>query len=238
MFMLKMKERRLVSSINEAVKEMSRSEGWKEKDSKYDVFYHMCEKMVTSIFDSREEAAEYLLDMEYLQRENENKSKNILWNCYGDLVYKNICNNLCYTNVRQRKKHYETGISSIRKAEEKALEILNSAPSCSIEIYQEEIEWLGRLSYKRGCGLDRELLYVLLVLKKRFDGKVKIYMNKKRKSHAIQSINGWVTVYVFAKMGCCGYRKWGLYLLNPYNANIMKYKCLYPNLIQEMLLSQ
>ena len=191
MFMLKMKERRLVSSINEAVKEMSRSEGWKEKDSKYDVFYHMCEKMVTSIFDSREEAAEYLLDMEYLQRENENKSKNILWNCYGDLVYKNICNNLCYTNVRQRKKHYETGISSIRKAEEKALEILNSAPSCSIEIYQEEIEWLGRLSYKRGCGLDRELLYVLLVLKKRFDGKVKIYMNKKKKI-TCNTINKWL----------------------------------------------
>lgn len=181
MFMLKMKERALVSSINEAAKEMGRSEGWREKESQYDVFYHMCEKLITSNFDSREEAAEYLLDMEYLQRENEHKSKNILWNCFGDLVYKNICNNLCSTNVRQRKKHYETNIITIRKAEEKAIEVLRCIAEKSVEIYQEEVDWLNGLSYKRGCSLDRELLYILLVLSKRNDGIFKIYMNQKKK---------------------------------------------------------
>ena len=181
MFLLKMKERTLVSSINEAAKEMSRSEEWKEKDSQYDVFYHMCEKMIMNIFDRREEAAEYLLDMEYLQRENEHKSKNILWNCFGDLVYKNICNNLCATNVRQRKKHYETSITTIRKAEDKAVKFLKSVPDSSIEIYQEEIDWLNELPYRRGCSLDRELLYILLVLSKRNNGIFKIYINQKKK---------------------------------------------------------
>ena len=52
MFTLRMKERRLVSSINEATKEMGRSEGWAEKDSQYDVFYHMCEKMIIDIPES------------------------------------------------------------------------------------------------------------------------------------------------------------------------------------------
>ncbi len=191
MFMLKMKERRLVSSINEAAKEMSRSEGWEEKSSQYDVFYHMCEKLVLSIFDSREEAAEYLLDMEYLQRENEHKSKNILWNCFGDLIYKNICNNLCYTNVRQRKKHYETSISTMNKAEEKAIKILKSIPDNSVEIYQEEVDWLSNLSYRRGCSLDRELLYILMVLKKRCNGNVKIYINQK-KQITCNTINKWL----------------------------------------------
>ena len=181
MFMLKMKERALVSSINEAVKEMSRSEWWKEKDSKYDVFFYMCEKLIMNIFDSREEAAEYLLDMEYLQRENEHKSKNILWNCFGDLVYKNICNNLCLANVRQRKKHYETSITAIRSVEEKAVKILKSVPDSSVEMYQEEIDWLNELPYRRGCSLDRELLYILLVLGKRNNRMFKIYINQKKK---------------------------------------------------------
>lgn len=180
-----------MSSIGKAVKEMSRSEGWQEKISKYDVFYHMCEKCIVNIFDSREEAVEYLLDMEYLQRENEHKSKNILWNCFGDLVYKNICNNLCYENVKQRKKHYETGIAAIRNAEEKAVEIIKSIPDNSVEIYQEEMDWLEHLSYRRGCRLDRELLYILLVLSKRNSGKFKIYMNQKKRI-TCNTIDKWL----------------------------------------------
>lgn len=181
MFILRKKERGLVSSINEAEKEMNRSEWWREKINKYDVFYYMCEKLIMNIFERREEAAEYLLDMEYLQRENEHKSKNILWNCFGDLIYKNICNNLCLTNVRQRKKHYETNITTIRSVGEKTFKILKSIPDNSIEIYQEEIDWLDNLSYRRGCDLDKELLYILLVLSKRNNGMFKIYMNQKKK---------------------------------------------------------
>lgn len=192
MFMLKMKERALVSSIKEAAKEMSRSEGWKEKESKYDVFFYMCEKLIINIFDSREEAVEYLLDMEYLQRKNEHKSKNILWNCFGDLIYKNICNNLCFTNIKQRKKHYETNIITIRKAEEKAVGILlRSMAENSVEIYLEEIDWLNNLPYKHGCNLDRQLLYILLVLSKRNHGRFKIYMNQKKKI-TCNTIDKWL----------------------------------------------
>lgn len=191
MFTLKMKERGLVSSINEAIKEMSRSEWWCEKVSKYVVFYHMCEKLIVNIFESREEAAEYLLDLEYLQRENENKSKNILWNCFGDLIYKNICNNLCYVNVRQRRKHYETSGAVMQKIENRAVEILESIPDNSVEIYQGEIEWLNSLTYRRGCSLDRELLYILLVLSKRNGGKFKIYINKK-KQITCNTIDKWL----------------------------------------------
>lgn len=191
MFTLNMKERRLVSSINEATKEMGRSEGWEEKNSQYDVFYHMCEKIIINIFDSREEATEYLLDMEYLQRENEHRSKNILWNCFGDLVYKNLCNNLCCVNVRQRRKHYKTSGTTIKSIEEKAVEILKSVPDNSVDIYKEEIEWIDNMQYKRGCSLDRELLYILSVLQKRHKGKVKIYINQK-KQLTCNTVDKWL----------------------------------------------
>ena len=190
MFALKMKEQLLVSTIKDVIKELSRSDGWKEKISRYEVFFHMCEKTIMNIFGSREEACEYLLDMEYLQRENEHKSKNILWNCFGDLIYKNICNNLCYANVRQRRKHYETNVVAMREIENKAVEILKSIPDNSVDIYKEEIEWVENIQYKRGCSLDRELLYILLVLQKRYKGNVKIYINQK-KQLTCNTIDKW-----------------------------------------------
>ena len=191
MFMLKRKERSLVSSINESIKEMSKSKWWEEKISRYDVFYHMCEKLIMSIFDSREEAVEYLLDMEYLQRDNENRSKNILWNCFGDLIYQNICHNLCYENVRQRKKHYETNSIMLKRIEEKTIEIQKSISDKSVEIYKEEIKWIDNMQYKRGCSLDRELLYILLVLQKRCKENVKLYINQK-KQLSCNTIDKWL----------------------------------------------
>lgn len=179
-FTLKMKEQSLVSTIKDVMKELNRSEGWKEKISRYEVFFHMCEKTIMNIFDSREEAVEYLLDMEYLQRENEHKSKNILWNCFGDLIYKNICNNLCIGNIKQRRKHYETSAVKIKKIEDKTVEILKRIPDNSVEVYKEEIDWIENMQYRRGCSLDRELLYILLVLQKQYKGNVKIYINQKK----------------------------------------------------------
>ena len=151
----------------------------------------MCEKIIINIFDSREEATEYLLDMEYLQRENEHRSKNILWNCFGDLVYKNLCNNLCCVNIRQRRKHYKTSGTTIKSIEEKAVEILKSVPDNSVDIYKEEIEWIDNMQYKRGCSLDRELLYILSVLQKRHKGKVKIYINQK-KQLTCNTVDKWL----------------------------------------------
>ena len=191
MFTLRMKEQLLASTIKDVIKELDRSEGWKEKISRYEVFYHMCEKVIINLFSSREEASEYLLDMEYLQRENEHKSKNILWNCFGDLIYRNICNNLCCTNVRQRRKHYETSAVRMKKIEDKTVEILKIIPDNSVEVYKEEIEWIENMHYRCGCSLDRELLYILLVLQKRCEGKLKIYMNQK-KQITCNTIDKWL----------------------------------------------
>lgn len=213
MFTLKMKEQSLVSAIKDAMKELNRPEGWKEKNSRYEVFFHMCEKAIMNIFDSREDACEYLLDMEYLHRENENRSKNILWNCFGDLIYKNICNNLCYGNVRQRRKHYETNVVAIREIEDKAVEILKSPPDYSVDVCKEEIEWIDNMQYKRGCSLDRELLYILLVLQKRYKGNVKIYTNQK-KQLTCNTIDKWLGDGVcICKKGLSRLQKMGVILI-------------------------
>lgn len=190
MFELKRRERFLATNIEEAIKGLSRSDGKAEKNNKYDVFYYMCEKMIINIFGNREEAAEYLLDMEYLQRENDNRGKKILWNCFGDLIYNNICNNLCLDNVRQRKQHYQTNYKTIKKIANQVVENMKEVKYNEINIYKEDLKWLDSLSYK--SALDRELLYIFLVMCKRNGGKFKIYAYKKKAitCHSIDKMLG------------------------------------------------
>lgn len=191
MFKLKAKEQFLTSHIDEVIQDMSKSDGEAEKKSRYDVFYYMCEKMIMHIFDSREEAAEYLLDMEYLQRENENKGKNILWNCFGDLIYQNICDNLCLENVKHRKQHYQTKHETVKEIAEQTVEKIKEVVYENVDIYKAELEWIDSFQYGN-YKLDRELLYILLVMQKRSKGKFKIYMNKKKAitCHAIDKMLG------------------------------------------------
>ena len=136
--------------------------------------------MIMTLFDSREEAAEYLLDLEYLQKANDNRGKKILWNCFGDLIYKNICDNLCLANVRQREHHYETNRTVLQEVAKKTIENIKAVMHENIPVYQSELEWIDNFQYSTKSELDRELLYVLLIFQKRNQGKFKIYMNKKK----------------------------------------------------------
>lgn len=177
MFELRKREVILNSAIKEAVKEVSKSDGEEMKHSKYDIFYYVCEKMINHLFSSREEAAEYLLDLEYLQRDNEDKSKNILWNCYGDLIYSNVCTNVKRQDqIHRRRKRYKIGSEKIEKIAKKVPDKIKEFSKTEVPVTKVELEWIDEQKYK--CDLDRELLYILLVLQKAYDGAV-IISNKK-----------------------------------------------------------
>ena len=189
MFELKNRETVLNCAIKEAIKEVNKAEGEEIKHNKYDIFYHICEKMINSIFESREEAAEYLLDLEYLQRDNENRGKNILWNCYGDLIYSNVCNNLKTPDTfRRRRKRYETGKKETKKITEKIKEIVSDISQKKVSITEQELKWIDEQKYK--CDMDRELLYILLVLYKVYGGKFTI--SNKKKGLTCNKIDKWL----------------------------------------------
>lgn len=188
MFDLKRKEQSLTFRINNEIKQLDKSDSIREKISKYDVFYTMCDKMIRSIFNGdRKLAAVYLTEFEYLQRENCDSGKNILWNCYGDIITKNIERNVENPNcVRERRPYHEnwTGDKQKRVKEvgNKVIEKLvdDSEKSITITIYESELEWIDNLTYRKNCSNDREILFILLVQHKRSkSGKVWVYANKR-----------------------------------------------------------
>lgn len=180
MYDLKRREQQMIWKIENIIGQMDKSDATQEKISRYDVFYDMCSKMILNIFDGdRNIAAQNLIEFEYLQKSNIEGGKNILWNCFGDIIIENIKSNLENGEViPKRRAHYEKRENAdIRNVEKKLEENINNAKD--ITIYGNELSWIDSLEYRKGCTNDRELLFILLFLtKKNKDNQVIIGSNK------------------------------------------------------------
>lgn len=189
MFDLKRREQSLTFRINNEIEQLDKSDAMREKLSKYDVFYTMCDKMILCIFDGdRKRATAYLTDFEYLQRENCDSGKNILWNCYGDIILENIKANVGNpAGIPERKPHYKKKGSGKKNREvheigKSVIEKINKdiEEVSTVTIYKDELEWIDNLPYRKNCSNDRELLFILMVQQKRSkSGKVWVYANKR-----------------------------------------------------------
>lgn len=64
------------------------------KESDKQIFYIYCMAKIREIISDKMEAANYLVDIEYYTAESKNDTKDILWNCFGDILYQNLCTNI------------------------------------------------------------------------------------------------------------------------------------------------
>lgn len=189
MFDLKRREQSLTFKIEKEIKQLDKSNAVNEAISKYEVFYDMCNVLIEYIFSSdRKRAAEYLIDFEYLQRKNCDSGKNILWNCFGDIILENIKNNVKHPDgIPKRKYHYEKEWKKKQAIQEIRNEVANGIKKVneeeqpdSVIVYKKELDWIEDFPYRKNCHTDRELLFILLVQQKRSkSGKVWVYANKR-----------------------------------------------------------
>lgn len=181
MFNLKAKASQFEIYIQKEIEKQSKSDGIAEKINRYDVFYQICERMILQIVPDRVTAAQYLLEYEYLQR-NETAAKtgkNILWNCFGDVIAENIQQNQITVVKKRRAKYTTSKIIKMNQIERAVMEDVLESDKRTATIYKEELAWIDEQPYKeRSYQNDRELLFVLLVLTKS-RGNIRIYSNKK-----------------------------------------------------------
>lgn len=144
-----------------------------EKESKilgYDTFYHYCCGEILNVIGMRKVVAAYLIDMEYFQRAFKDTSKEILWNCFGDIIYENLCKNL-----KKDSKEISVGRMAYQNKADKEMEkarlvkavIDEIAKEIEIPIYQDEYDWFINIECRKNSQYDKFLLYMLLVLYKR-----------------------------------------------------------------------
>lgn len=136
----------------------------------YDMFYHYCCREIFNVIGIRERAATYLVDIEYFQPAFANTSKDILWNCFGDILFENLSTNQenPSDNVKIRRLAYQSRVDKeleIGKLVEQVKKELER--NRKIDIYKEEFEWFTRIETKKDSQYDQYLLYLLLVVYKR-----------------------------------------------------------------------
>ncbi len=175
---------KLKANDNEKFREKLRKKFDASNDDKklgYDVYYFYCNSKILNIIKEyysvterigyRRKVATYLVDIEYFQEENKESSKDILWNCFGDILYENLLYNLKHKpeklftikrNAYKKAKHLEEEIVEMVEAVQQEM-----IDTYRVSIMDYEFEWIKQLPCRKGCERDRYLLYLLLVQYKR-----------------------------------------------------------------------
>lgn len=170
----------LKANDNEKFREKIRKKVDASNDDKklgYDVYYFYCNSKIQNIIKEhysiaerigyRRKAATYLVDIEYFQEENKESSKDILWNCFGDILYENLLYNL----KQKPDELFRVKRNAYKKSEQLEKEIAEMVEAVkqekidtySVPIMEYEFEWIQNLKCRKGCERDRYLLYLLLV---------------------------------------------------------------------------
>lgn len=136
----------------------------------YDVYYHYCNHEIMKIIGMRRKAASFLLDIEYFQEENVDTDKNILWNCFGDVLYDNLLVNtkLPRDSIKVKKIAYQSRGNRELKIEQETAEIADKLKQeVQVNIYRNEFDWINNLKCRKRCEHDKYILFILIVLYKR-----------------------------------------------------------------------
>lgn len=175
----------------------------KTKESDKKLFEMYCRKKISEIIQVEKTAVNYLIDMEYYTEENKETDKEILWNCYGEILYGNLSRNVdsnievtLRRNVIQSSTGIEEKIVTLREETKKEQDEKNKIP-ISKSVY----DYLMAIKTLRKCyENDRYIIYILYVLIERFKNKhgqdksyVRIYKGTRQKNKiTAATIDGWI----------------------------------------------
>ena len=181
----------------------------KAKESDKQLFNIYCSARIKDIFSDRKEATNYLVDIEYYTEECKKKKKDILWNCYGDILYENICRNVeggititpkraVYQSFVEREKEIVESREKIKKEQEELQKVFVTS-----SVY----DYLMGITTRRGCENDRYILFVLYILVERYKKKygednnyIRIYKGSKQKNKITPAtIDRWVDTKITSK---------------------------------------
>lgn len=162
----------------------------KAKESDKQIFNMYCRERFKKIISDKKILVNYLLDIEYHTEEHKDDKKDIIWNCYGDVLYDNLCKNVdegfrpnirrnAYKTSAQREQEIAESREKVKQEQEELVKV---------PIAQSVYDYLMDVKTRSGCRNDRYVLYTLYVLIERYKKKygedksyVRIYKGSKGK---------------------------------------------------------
>lgn len=174
-----------------------------EKDiSSLDIFYLHCFFEIQKIIPDRKQAAMYLLDIEYCQPENTGKKKDILWNCYGAVLYQNLMCNLENPDQKVTAKRiaYTANHSKIKEIEQLREAVIEEMEEgIKVSIPAAVYDTIMTVKTRKDCVNDKYLLFIIYVLVHRNMNKygtgnnyVKLFKNARTGTLTKATLDKWM----------------------------------------------
>ena len=173
-----------------------------KKESDKVLFKIYCLSKFKEIMEDRKEIANYLVDIEYYIEGNKQDRKDILWDCFGDILYDNLCKNIDegnkfpikrdkYKTSGKREQEIKESRDKIKKEQEEIVKI---------PITEELYNYFMGLTTRKRCEKDRYIIYILYVLierfKKRYGDKknyIRLYKGTKQKGKiTAATLDNWL----------------------------------------------
>ena len=161
------------------------------EESAEQIFNIYCMAKIKEIIPDRKTAANYLVDIEYHTGENKSDKKDILWACFGDILYLNLCENInegvvipIRRDVYSTSEEKEKAVIGSREKVKKEQEELKSIPiTKDVYDYLMDVRTIGSRSN------DKYIIFLLYVFLERFKKKndnpdadyIRIYHGTKKK---------------------------------------------------------
>lgn len=150
----------------------------------FDITYSMCYKDLMGLYthgnaiDPKEKLVNSIVDIIYAQREKIGNSNNILWNCFGDVVVRNIIEN---TKNKFYKPITKVKIPISDQEEKEYTEIESKIDQMiengQVKFYQGDVDLIKQIENER----YRKVLFVIITLCKLFNSN-KIYVSDHKNS--------------------------------------------------------
>ena len=199
---LKGERKNLYKKLSTRVQEQNSSLNLDITFSSEQLFDIHCISEIRKIIEDKVVAVNYLVDIEYYTPENMEDRKDIIWNCYGDVIYQNICdsidNNVEVKTKRNLYGSYEDKIKDIENLREQVMEELKQTQM--VDISESLYNKIMNVNTRKNGLNDKYLLFIIYVLiqrhKKKYniDGEdyIRIYKNSKSNKLTRKTIDDWI----------------------------------------------
>lgn len=199
---LKGERKNLYKKLSTRVQEQNSSLNLDITFSSEQLFDIHCISEIRKIIEDKVSAVNYLVDIEYYTPENMEDRKDIIWNCYGDVIYQNICdsidNNVEVKTKRNLYESYEDKIKDIENLREQVMKEMKQTQV--VDISESLYNKIMNVNTRKNGLNDKYLLFIIYVLiqrhKKKYniDGEdyIRIYKNSKSNKLTRKTIDDWI----------------------------------------------
>lgn len=168
--------------------------------TKFNIAYEYCREELLQIYHGNVDAlVDDFIDIEYCQPYNETKQKTLLWNVFGDVVLRNIKNNLnSDIKLRSRTKlAYDTEDKEKYEKAKPKIKLMETPKT--VVITKNDMEVIN--SFKPKNWRDRLIFYVITCLCKAYSNELYVSKSKKGKltANKIQNLVGVKTYHAAIK---------------------------------------